>query len=176
MNDIDRAAEPLIQACAMLGAPRTFDPSEQETLARWIALVTFLFEQTIEAPITPPERLAEFSQTRNPPSGMHAALAVAEAPPGNFHLGGWVNVVHLESPRYVGDGHFCTFRIQYLVARAFIPPAHLAAALRGPEADFIVPVWPPSEEASWPPPKVIAHHQIETFATAYIGSDSESPE
>lgn len=168
MHDLDLAAEPIIEACAVLGTARTFDPDEQKALSRWAALVTFLFEQMTEAPTTPPERLAEFRETLEPPQGMVASLAVTNPPDGSFELNAWVNSVQLESASYRGDGHFCTFRIQHLVCRTVIPPAHLNIALHGPEDQFLTPIWPPGPGIDWPPPSVIPPDQLETFARAYI--------
>src|SRR4051812_32944171 len=48
MHAIEHAGEPLIEQCAVAGASRTFNASEQVVLARWLTVVAFVAEQSAE--------------------------------------------------------------------------------------------------------------------------------
>src|ERR671914_389887 len=120
MDDIDRAGESLIEGC-VAGVARTFRTvDEHRTLARWIALVAMLYDQTNETPAISSDVHEDFYDTREPPKDMLAWIAATELTPGRYELNGWPRPVNMRSASYSGTGYFCTFRIQHFVAQCFL--------------------------------------------------------
>jgi len=169
MENIDIAAEPLVESCILERTTRTFDAAQQGIIARWITLAAFLLEQTTDDPVTPPEVLAEFRTAQTLPEGTQIWLAATGPGADGWELNAWPRPVKLDSPSFAGDGYICTFLIQHLVAQAFITPwTDRRIALNRPDDDFVRRIWPVAEIVTWPPPKDVPAYDLQVFAEAFI--------
>ncbi len=170
MNDIDMAAEPLVEPC-IAGRATTLDSDEIDSLARWVTLVSFLYDQVSAEPAVTNAQHHAFYATRNPPEGAIIWLAASLAPERGYELNAWLRPVSLDSAHFRGNGYFCTFRIQHLVVQAFIPtpaPIEKIALNRG-DPGFVLQIWPtPEVTVAWPPIKALQPRDLQKFAEAFI--------
>ena len=66
MNDVDRAGEELVERC-VFGTETTFRTEEEHrTLARWITLVSILYDLTSAGQVITPDRHHEFYKDQSP--------------------------------------------------------------------------------------------------------------
>lgn len=168
MDEIDRAAEPLVEPFAF-GMPGTLRKlADQLTVARWLTQVALLADANGKSVL--PESLAEvFFKDRNPvpDSAIWLSRVVSSRMEVTLWTGGWA-----DPPGSPPHTFFNQLRIGDFISRMYIPLAEAPEGFdfRTPAPDpshrpFFRKLWPPTlMPVSWPPDSAIGEPQLHEFA------------
>jgi hypothetical protein len=175
MDDIDRAAEQIVEPM-VIGHKATIRRFiDQEAVARWVTQVVILIDQTQIVQVVPPEIPRRFYADKKPLAGMVIWLARTRPEWGiEAWQRSWV-VSSGSDPEPPERPNMClfTFRIVNLVVQALVPLEHGFAQTilvrRGDKArKFLKQLWPSLyTPVSWPPAVAITLETLEDFARSF---------
>jgi hypothetical protein len=174
MDDIDRAAEQIVEPMVVghKATVRLFH--DQKAVARWVSQVAILMDQTQIQQVVPAEIARRFHDDQEPLAGMTVWLARTGM---DWSVEGWQRAwvlttgTHSETAPRPNMSLF-TFRIVNLVVQALVPLDDAAqrtfGVSRGENMRFLRQIWPSRyAPVSWPPPVTIRPDTVEAFARSF---------
>jgi hypothetical protein len=174
MDEIDRAAEQIVEPM-VIGQKATIRSFQsQKTVARWVSQVAILMDQTQIQQVVPSEATHRFFDDQEPLPGMMIWLARTGT---DWSVEGWQRAWVLApgtdvKPAPWPNMSLFTFRIVNLVVQALVPLDDFArrtfGVSRGDNMKFLRQLWPSRyTPVSWPPAVTISSDTLESFARSF---------
>jgi len=174
MDQIDRAAERIIEPMVIGQRATIRRYIDQKAVARWVSQVAILIDQTQIIQVVPEEITKTYGETHEPIPGIRIWLARSSA---EWSIETWERawVIATGAPPEFSDRpnmSLFTFRIVNLVVQALVPldTATVSGFVvsRGEGMRFLSQLWPSRyTPVAWPPKVAIRGDTLDAFARSF---------
>lgn len=170
MSRLEESAKPLLQPMIVGGPQHTFDPREQELLAKWAMKTGLMVSLTVGATKIPAAHFDYLFRSQRPPDNFRIWIArCSRGQPAVFYL---FQPFHFEKRTSDGqtsrsDHYVFTLRLGELVLQGYgrDRPLPRFDIEHEPSHPFVTRIWPRRDQhVEWPPRETIGSDDLLTFA------------